>query len=137
MSFSVRLSRRSRAGRARLHWRAILIRIRSKTKDRKCWGDLLELRELCVLFHRDMRSRSRCTLKVSPQDRCALDNGDLLELDLFSTATKENSSSTGCAYVLDPLDVISEHRYQISLSVDDRDDHGQRDRPARLSSDHF
>ena len=107
-------------------------------EDRKCRGDPLEFRKRRIFVHGHMRSCSRCSLQVSPQDGCALAGGKLFELDLLTTtAPEENCSSTGCTYVLDRVHVISEHRHQIPLSVDDGYDHRQRGRPPRLSSSHF
>src|SRR3989454_6940506 len=67
----------------------------------------------------------------------ALVGGNLFELDLLTTAARENCSSTGCTYVLDPAHVISEHRHQVPLSMNDGHDQRQRDRPPGLSSGHF
>jgi len=111
--------------------------VRSKTEDRECRGDLLEFRKRCILVHGHVGSRSRCSLQVSPQDGGALVGGNLFEVDLLTTAAPENRPSTGCPYVVDPLHVISEHRHQVPLSIDDGHDHRQRDSPPRLSSGHF
>ena len=108
-----------------------------QTENRKCRGDLLELRKCCIFVHGHVRSRSRCSLQVSPQDRCALVGGHLFELDLLTGAAPENRSSTGCTYVVDPLHVISEHRHQVPLSIDDCHHQRQRDGAPRLSSGHF
>ena len=104
--------------------------VRSKTKDRKCRRDLFELRKRCILVHGHVGSRSRCSLQVRLQDGCALVDGNLFELDLLTAAAPENRLSTGCAYVLDPLHVLSEHRHQVPLPIDDGHDHRQRDRSA-------
>jgi hypothetical protein len=83
----------------------------AQTEDRKCRRDLLEFRKRRVLVHGHVGSRSRCPLKVSPQDGCALVGGNLFELDLLTAAAPENRSSTGCSYVINmnPLHVFPEH----------------------------
>jgi hypothetical protein len=107
------------------------------TEDRKCRGDPLELRKRRILVHGHVRPRSRCSLQVSLQDGCALVGGHLVELDLLTGAAPENRSSTGCTYIADPLHVVSEHRHQVPLSFDDRDDDRQREGSSRRSSGHF
>ena len=111
--------------------------VRTNPEDRKCRGDPLEFRKRRIFVHGHVRSCSRCSLQVSPQDGCALFDGKLFELDLLTTSAPENCSSTGCTYVLDPVHVISEHRHQVPLSIDDGYDHRQRDSPPRLSSGHI
>jgi hypothetical protein len=54
--------------------------VRSNAEDRKCRGDLLEFLKRYIFVHRHVRSRSRCSLQVSPQDGCALVNHRLKSL---------------------------------------------------------
>jgi carboxylate-amine ligase len=49
----------------------------------------------------------------------ALLGGDLFEVDLLPTAAAEHRSSPGGTDVVDPLHVLSEHRHQVPLSIDD------------------
>src|SRR3989337_3686172 len=79
--------------------------VRSNTEDRKCRGDLLEFRKRRIFVHGHVRSRSRCLLQINPQDGCALVGGNLFELDLLTAAAPDNRPSTGCTYVVDPLNV--------------------------------
>lgn len=98
---------------------------------------LLELRKSCIFVHGHVRSRSWCPLQVSPQDWCALVGGNLLESDFLKAPAPDNRPSTGGAYVMDPLHVLSEHRHQVPLSIDDDHDQRQRDSPSRLASGYF
>src|SRR4029077_6669169 len=71
--------------------------------------NLLELRKRRVLVYPYVRARSRCSLEVSLQDGCPLASGYFFEANLLPAAVPENRLSTGCAYVMNPLHVISEH----------------------------
>lgn len=136
--------RRSSASRAEMIDTIALVRltrlhrlVRSETENRKCRGDLLEFRKRGIFVHGHVRSRSRSALQVSPQDGWALVGGNLFELDVLTAAAAENRSSTGCPHIADPLHVVSEHRHQVPLSIDDGHDQRERDGPPRLSSGHF
>jgi hypothetical protein len=106
-------------------------------EDRKGRGHLFEFRQWCILVHGHMGSRSRCSLQVRPQDGGAPFGGNLFEVDLLTTAASEHRSSPGGTDVVDPLHVLSEHRHQVPLSLDDGHHHRQRDRPPGLASGHF
>lgn len=97
----------------------------------------LELRKGCIFLYGQMRSRTGCSPQVNLQDGCTLFGGYLLELDLLAAAAPENGSSTRCTYILDPAHVISEHRHQVSLSIDDSQNDRQRENSPRLSPGHF
>jgi hypothetical protein len=107
------------------------------SEDRKGRSNLYEFRNWCILVHGYMRSRSGCALQISPQDGGTLVRGNFFEVDLLTLTALEHRSSPGCTYILDPLHVLSEHRHQIPLSINDGHHHRQRDRPSGLSSGHF
>jgi hypothetical protein len=111
--------------------------VRNKTENRKCRGDPLEFRKRCIFVHGHVRSRSRRSLQVSPQDRCALVGGNLFELDLLTAAAAENCSATGGTYVLDPVHVFSEHGHQVPLPIHDGDHNGQGEHSPGLAPRHL
>jgi hypothetical protein len=88
-------------------------------EDGKGRGPLFELRQRCILVHGHMGSCSRCALQVGPRDRRTRILRNLFEVDLLPTAALEHRSSTGGTDVVDPLHVLSEHRHQVPLSIDD------------------
>jgi hypothetical protein len=106
-------------------------------EDRKGRCNFLEFRQWGILAHGYMGPRSRCVLQVRPQDGGALLGGNLFEVDLLTPAAAEHSSSTGCSHVLDPIHVLSKHRHQVPLCIDDGHHHWQRDGAPGLSSGHF
>ena len=108
-----------------------------QTEHGKCCRHLFEFREGRILVHRHVRSSSRCFLKVRPQDGCTLVHRNLFETDLFTAAAAENRAPAGGSYVVDPLHIISEHRDQVSLPIDDGHDQWQRDDAPRFSSAHL
>ena len=110
---------------------------RSNAEDGKGCGDVFEFCERRIFVHGHVRPRSRRALQVSLQDDCTLAGGTLFELDLLTTAAPKNCSSSGCPYVLDPAHLVSEHGHQVALSLDNGDDHGQRQGAPRLSSGDF
>jgi hypothetical protein len=106
-------------------------------EDRKGRCNFFEFRQWCILVHGHMGPRSRCVLQVRPQDGSALLGGDLFEVDLLTPAAAQQRSSTGGTHVLDPIHVLSKHRHQVPLSIDDGHHHRQRDGASGFSSGHF
>jgi hypothetical protein len=51
------------------------------------------------------------------------------ELDILASAAPEHGFPTCCPYILNPLDVLTEHRHEVPLSIDNSQDHWQRDGP--------
>ncbi len=70
-----------------------------------------ELGKRGVFIDGDVRPRSWCPQQVSLQEGCALADGNVFELHVLTGAAPENGSSTGCAYILDPAHILSEHRH--------------------------
>jgi hypothetical protein len=89
------------------------------------------------VFTEMLGARSRRPLQVRAQDRGTLVGGDLFDQDRLTPAAAQHGSSTGCAAVLDPSDIIGEHAHQIALSTDQDQDHRQRDGPPRCASAHL
>ena len=56
-------------------------------------------------------------LEVRLDDRSALVGGHLFEEVLLTAAVAEDRSPLGGTDILNPLDVLSQHRYQIALSL--------------------
>src|SRR5262245_41644321 len=71
--------------------------------------NLLKLRKRRVLVYAYVRACAWCSLQVSLQDGCPLARRYFFEANLLPAAVPENRLSPGCAYVMNPLHVISEH----------------------------
>lgn len=116
----------------RLHWLD-----RGDAEDGEGWGNLFEFGEGSIFVDGDVRAGAGCSLEVRLQDGGALIGGELIELDFFAKAAAENCSSAGCAHILDPARIVSEHGHEVALSIDDGHDHREGESPPRLSSSHF
>jgi hypothetical protein len=80
---------------------------------------------------------SRRALQISLQDGCSLTGGNLYQEHLLTTMPPEHCFPSSCTYILDPVHILSEHRHQVPLPIDDGHRHRQRDRSPRLASGHF
>src|SRR5437763_1847327 len=96
-------------------------------EDRKGRCHFFEFRQWGILVHRHMGPRSRCVLEVRPQNGGALLGGNLFEVDLLTAAAAQYCASPGGTHVLDPIHVLSKHRDQVPLYIDDGHHHWQRD----------
>src|SRR5579859_724753 len=111
--------------------------MRNHTKNRKSRRHPLEICQWCILVHWHMGSCSWSSMQVHLQDGGTLFYRNLFELNLLATAALNHRSATGSSHIPDPLHILSEHRHQIPLSINHCHHQRQRNRPPRLSSDHF
>jgi hypothetical protein len=101
-------------------------------KDRIILDDALEVAERRTVVDREERTCPWRQLKVSTQDRGALIGEVLHQRHVFALPALQHRTTVAGAQVTHPVRLLTEHGYQIALTLIVGDNYRERNRPPRL-----
>ena len=103
----------------------------SEYRDLRC--DRLEVLDRSILVYRNVRPSSGRAVQVGLQHGRSSLHRDLFQPDLLGTPVAKYGSAGCCLHVTNPRHLGSEHRDEVTLSIDSSHHQGKRDRTARAT----